>query len=177
MATPALYSQIIPPAIRHLQNLSGILTKAVQFADEKQMPHEKILEFRLIEDMRPLPYQVQSCCNTIKFIVPRLKVGENVVFPDDETTFDQLQTRISKTVELLQAIDPHKFAGKDAEPVLMETARMGNFKFESGQEYVSMYALPNFHFHFSSAYCILRHLGVPIGAFDYLGKETFVKAP
>ena len=54
------------------------------------------------------------------------------------------------------------------EPVIMET-KMGNFRFESGQTYLSEYAIPNFHFHLTTAYCILRHLGVPIGAFDYLG--------
>lgn len=64
--------------------------------------------------------------------------------------------------------------GKETEPVIMET-KMGNFRFESGQEYWSLYVMPNFHFHLTTAYCLLRQQGVPIGAFDYLGREIFVK--
>ncbi len=100
---------------------------------------------------------------------------EKNVVPDDETTFDQLRERIMLTIQLLEAVDEQKFNDAATKPVLMETS-MGNFKFESGESYASDYAMPNFYFHLTSAYCILRHLGVPIGAFDYLGKDTFVKA-
>ena len=64
--------------------------------------------------------------------------------------------------------------GKEKNPLIMKT-RMGEFKFETGQQYVSDYALPNFHFHLGTAYCILRHLSVPIGVLHYLVKSTFVK--
>jgi hypothetical protein len=88
-------------------------------------------------------------------------------FPDDETTFAQLQDRIAATVSLLEAVDPKAFDGREEEEVIMET-RMGNFRF-TGQDYVSEFAIPNFHFHLTSAYCILRTLGVELGAMDYLG--------
>lgn len=122
-----------------------------------------------------LPYQVQSCCNTAKFMLSRIGGVEDVYFEDNETTFEQLQDRISKTIELLQGFDEHSMDRKEEVPVFLETKTMGTFRFESGQQYVADYALPFFHFHLSSGYCILRHLGVPIGAFDYLGKDTFVK--
>ena len=99
---------------------------------------------------------------------------DDIQLEDNETDFEQLQDRITRTIEILRSVDESKWNGKETESTIMKT-RMGDFKFESGQEYVSNYALPNFHFHLCSAYCILRHLGVEIGAFDYLGKDTFVK--
>lgn len=101
---------------------------------------------------------------------------ENKYFEDDKTTIAELQTRITTTSELLQSIDEHSMDGLENKPVIMKTTRMGTFRLESGQSYVADYAIPNFYFHLSSAYCILRHLGVPINAMDYLGKDTFVKA-
>jgi hypothetical protein len=95
-----------------------------------------------------------------------------VVVEDNETTFDQLQDRISETIKALDAVDPKSFEGKEGAEIVMETG-MGKFRF-TGQRYVSEFAIPNFHFHLTSAYCILRHLGVPIGALDYL-KDVFEK--
>jgi hypothetical protein len=91
---------------------------------------------------------------------------------DDETTFDQLQERISQTIKILEEVDPKGFEGKENQEIIMEI-KIGNFRF-TGQRYVSEFAIPNFHFHLTSAYCILRHLGVPIGALDYL-KDVFEK--
>jgi len=119
-----------------------------------------------------LPYQVQSCCNTAKFLVERVGGVPQPKVEDDETTFDELQGRIDQTIKILEEADPRGFEGKEGAEVIMET-KMGNFRF-TGQRYVSEFAIPNFHFHLTSAYCILRHLGVPIGAFDYL-KDVFEK--
>lgn len=115
------------------------------------------------------PYQVQSMSNSSKFFCVRVFGIENIALEDNETTFAELQTRIAKTIEILQSVDQTKFDAKKVaeEPIIMES-RLGNFKFESGQAYLSEYAIPNFHFHMTTAYCILRHLGVPIGAMDYL---------
>ena len=122
-----------------------------------------------------MTYQVQTCCNIAKNLATRIGSIEDVYFEDNEATFEQLQARITKTIDLLRSVDAGKMAGKDSEPVLMGS-KNATFKFDSGQDYVSDYALPYFYFHLSSAYCILRHLGVEIDAFDYLGKDTFVKA-
>lgn len=99
-----------------------------------------------------------------------------VPIADDEKTFEQLQARIARTIELLGTVDAAKLDGKSDKEILMETRSMGSFKFSTGQVYVSECAIPNFHFHFSTAYCILRVQGVPLAAFDYLGKDTFVRA-
>lgn len=105
----------------------------------------------------------------------RLGKQEDVFFADDETTFPQLQSRVDRTVDILKAIPPESFEGKEDAEVILES-KMGNFKF-TGYTYAIQYACPNFHFHLGSAYCILRHLGVPLGAFDYLDsqKDLFIK--
>jgi hypothetical protein len=121
-----------------------------------------------------LTFLVQSCCNTAKFLAARVGLIEDVYFEDNETTFEQLQARITKTIDVLRTVDEGKMAGNESEPVVMKS-KIGTFNFQSGQDYVSDYALPNFHFHLGTAYCILRNLGVEIGELDYLGKETFVK--
>lgn len=120
-----------------------------------------------------LPYQVQSCSNTAKFAVARLGAQNMPTFEDDETTFEELQARIDRTVQVLEGVDPSVIDGKQDDEVIMET-KMGNFRF-TGQRYISEYIIPNFHFHLTSAYCIMRAQGVPIGAFDYL-KDVFEKA-
>lgn len=104
------------------------------------------------------------------------RVGEleHVVVEDNEKTFDQLYERIEKTIAYLNKVDAKVLDEKADLPLLMET-RMGNFQFASRQVYLSEYAIPNFHFHLTSAYCILRTQGVPLGAFDYL-KDVFHKA-
>ena len=129
----------------------------------------------LRSNLHSIVFQVQSCCNVAKFLPARVAGMKDTYFADDETTFEQLQGRIATTIELLRSVDEKFMDGKENEPIFMETKSMGTYKFESGQTYISEYALANFHFHLTSAYCILRHLGVPIGALDYLGKETFVK--
>lgn len=116
---------------------------------------------------------MQSCSNTAKFTVQRLGGTAVPVFDDTETTFAELRARIDRTVEVLQAVDPASMDGLESREVLMET-KVGTFRFETGQRYVSEYAMPNFHFHLTTAYCILRHRGVPLGAFDYL-RDVFEK--
>jgi hypothetical protein len=96
----------------------------------------------------------------------------DITLEDNEETFEQLQGRIDRTIEILEGVAPDSMDGMEDKEVIMET-KMGNFRF-TGQRYVSEYAIPNFHFHLTSAYCIMRHLGVPVGAFDYL-KDVFEK--
>lgn len=127
----------------------------------------------LTDKRNSLPYQVQSCSNTAKFTVQRLGNTAVPVFDDTETTFPELKARIDRTIEVLEGVDPKSMDGLKTKEVLMET-KVGNFRFATGQQYVSEYAVPNFHFHLTTAYCILRHRGVPLGAFDYL-KDVFHK--
>jgi hypothetical protein len=107
--------------------------------------------------------------NTAKFFCVRVLSLPDITLDDTESTFEELQARINHTIDILRSVDLSSLdvnkVAKD--PVIIET-KIGNFRFESGQIYLSEYVIPNFHFHMTSAYCILRHLGVPLGAFDYL---------
>ncbi|EXF77821.1 hypothetical protein CFIO01_07271 [Colletotrichum fioriniae PJ7] len=189
----SLYNASIPMMLKYLGNLKVILTKAEQHCIAKGLNQEEMIKFRLIEDMRSssanlhpspsptysLDYQVQSISNTAKFLATRVAHAPDTYFPDDETTFPQLQSRVDATVTILAALDPETSmpAGREDDEILMETKSMGTFRF-TGYSYVVQYACPNFHFHLGSAYCILRHLGVPLTAFDYLDtqRDLFVKA-
>ncbi|KAI8721356.1 hypothetical protein NCS52_00582900 [Fusarium sp. LHS14.1] len=168
----SLYQQTVPPLVKSLKTMSHLLQKGAKFCEEKGVKHEELLTYRLIADMRGLPYQVQSCSNTAKHAVARLGAPNIPVFEDTETTFTELHARIDRTIELLESVDPASINGKEEQEVIMETG-MGNFRF-TGQRYVSEFVLPNFHFHLTSAYCIMRAQGVPLGAFDYL-KDVFEK--
>ncbi|WYZ36776.1 hypothetical protein EsH8_II_000282 [Colletotrichum jinshuiense] len=172
----SLYNASIPMMIKYLGNLKVILTKAEQHCTAKNLDPQEMVKFRLIEDMRSLDYQVQSVSNTAKFLATRVALRPNVHFPDTETTFPELQSRIDATISILEAITPESMEGKEDTEILMDARSMGVFKF-TGYSYVVQYACPNFHFHLTSAYCILRHLGVPLGAFDYLDtkRDLFVK--
>ncbi|KAI3535019.1 hypothetical protein CSPX01_11709 [Colletotrichum filicis] len=189
----SLYNASIPMMLKYLGNLKVILTKAEQHCIAKGLNQEEMIKFRLIEDMRRCPknlqltkttpqysldYQVQSISNTAKFLATRVARAPDTYFPDDETTFPQLQSRVDATVAILAALDPETSmpAGREDDEILMETKSMGTFRF-TGYSYVVQYACPNFHFHLGSAYCILRHLGVPLTAFDYLDtqRDLFVK--
>ena len=122
-----------------------------------------------------LTYQIQSMSNTAKFLAVRVGGAENIVLPDDETTFEQLQARITRSIDILLSLDKDSMNGWEDKEVLVTVANGLKFKIEDGVKYVNEYAVPNFHFHMSTAYCILRHLGVPIDAMDYL-KDAFQRA-
>ena len=119
-----------------------------------------------------LAFQVQSCSNTAKFLAHRVGGAENVIFPDDETTFEQLHARINRTIEILESLEENSMDGAETKEIILQTG-MGNFQF-TGQDYVTMFVIPNFHFHLSTGYCLLRSMGVDVGALDYM-KDVFHK--
>ncbi|OLN87299.1 hypothetical protein CCHL11_03617 [Colletotrichum chlorophyti] len=172
----SLYQASIPMMIKYLGNLKVILKKAEEHCISENLNQEEMIKFRLVEDMRSLDYQVQSVSNTAKFIASRVAGVQDVYFPDTETTFAQLQSRVDDTVSVLRALDPSSMDTKESSEVLLPTKSMGTYIF-TGYSYIVLYANPNFHFHLASAYCILRHLGVPLGAFDYLDtqRDLFVR--
>ena len=164
----SLYDVTIPVFLRNFANLTEILKRSEAFADEKGMAHEELLGARLIEDMHPLTAQVQRASDTAKFVAVRLGQVENMPMADDEKTFADLHARIGRTVEFLKSVDRASMDNReDAEVVL--TTRTGSTTF-TGTSYVLNFALPNFFFHVTTAYDLLRHKGVPIGKMDYLGR-------
>ncbi|KAF1985321.1 hypothetical protein K402DRAFT_395016 [Aulographum hederae CBS 113979] len=166
----SLYKFSIKPMIRHLEITSEILKKGVDYAAEKNIQHEELLQARLIEDMKPLVYQIQRISDTAKGVVQRVAGAEAVSMPDDEVTFDDLQKRIQKTLDVLNSVKESDFEGKEDDEVIMKLPS-GELKF-TGYSYITGFALPNFYFHVTTAYDILRIKGVPVGKADFLSTTS-----
>jgi hypothetical protein len=162
-----IYDASIPPMIRSLQNLSKILDKAVAQAKEQDMPLSTLLEARLAPDMHPFTRQIQIASDGAKGAGARLAGVEPPSFPDTETTFPELQARIAKTVDFLKSIGADKVAGAEDRTVVLKFPS-GEMKF-TGREFLTGFALPNFYFHVTTAYDLLRHKGIQIGKMDYIG--------
>ena len=149
----SLYEISIPVFIRSLTNLAAILKKGEAYADEKGIPHSKLLESKLVDDMANLVYQVQRSSDTSKGAAVRVTGIEPVAMADTETTFEDLHARIQKTIEVLQAVEPTSMDGKEESPVVLKTGS-GEYTF-TATNYLLNFALPNFFFHVVTAYDIL----------------------
>jgi hypothetical protein len=117
--------------------------------------------------MHPFTRQIQIASDSAKGAGARLSGGEAPSFPDTETTFPELQARIAKTIDFLKSVDPSKLAGAENRNVELKTPnRTFNL---TGAQFITGFALPNFFFHVTTAYGLLRHKGIEIGKMDYLG--------
>jgi hypothetical protein len=165
--TTQLYDLTVPIFLRGFHAMSGFLAKGEAWAAEQGMDPAELLTARLFEDMAPLTGQVQRVSDGTKFCLVRLGGVENVAMPDEEASFADLQERIAKTVAFLKSVPREAVDGKeDAKIELKLPNRTLEF---TGSSYVLGFALPNFYFHVTTAYAILRHKGVPVGKMDFLG--------
>ncbi|WP_029043308.1 MULTISPECIES: DUF1993 domain-containing protein [Cupriavidus] len=163
----SMYEASIPVFLRAFGNLSAILDKGAAFAQAQGMDPSDLIQTRLVADMDPLPAQVQRASDSAKGCAARLAGIEMPSFADNEATFPELQERIARTVAFLKTIQPAQLEGSDTRIVELKL-RPEPVKFD-GKSYLLGFALPNFFFHVTTAYDILRHKGVPIGKRDYLG--------
>lgn len=166
MATE-LYDLTVPVFARGLRALAVVLEKGAAFAAERGIDPATLTQARLIEDMAPLTAQVQRASDAAKFSVIRISGRDDVSFPDEELTFPELQERVAKTIALLESISRDEMDGREDIDVVLKTPR-GEFPF-TGRSYVLGFALPNFYFHVTIAYALLRQAGVQVGKLDYLG--------
>ena len=164
----SMYASSIPAAIRCLNNLSAILAKGAAFCEEKGIEGTVLTSARLAPDMFPLARQVQIACDSAKGCGARLSGTEAPKHEDNETTFEELQARIKKTVSFLETLKPASIDGTEDKEIKFKA---GPYELEfTGQSYLCTFVLPNLYFHTTTAYNILRHNGVAIGKMDYLGK-------
>jgi hypothetical protein len=163
-----MYEVSIPAFIRALGNLSAILEKGAAHAKAQGMDPSDLIQTRLVSDMDPLPAQVQRASDAAKGCAARLAEIAVPSFADNESTFPELQDRIAKTIAFLETITPGQLEGSDKRVVELKL-RQGPITFD-GKSYLVNFALPNFYFHVTTAYDILRHKGVQIGKRDYLGQ-------
>ena len=166
MATD-LHTLTAPLFIRALTALDAILDKARAFAAEKNIPEQALLDAKLIDDMGNLVSQVQRASDAAKGCVVRVGALENVVMEDNETTFAELKARIAKTIAFVKSVAPDALNGREREEVVLKFPD-GELKFDA-QAYVLSFAIPNFFFHVTTAYDILRMKGVNVGKRDFLG--------
>lgn len=162
-----MYSMSVPIFIKTLGNLSAVLDKASAHAEARKFDPALLLAARLYPDMFPLTKQVQIACDYAKGSVARLAGQEPPKFDDSETTIDALKARIAKTVDFVQGFTPAQFAGAEEREVQLKI-RDKTLTFK-GQPYLAHVALPNFFFHVTTAYDILRHVGVELGKRDFIG--------
>jgi hypothetical protein len=150
-----------------LNALSGVLDKGAQYAAAKKIDPAVLVQTRLAPDMFPLARQVQIACNMAKNGSSRLAGVEPPFFEDNETTLDQLKARVAKTVTYLKTLDVTKMdASGDREITFPFGSNKAHMK---GDDYLNHFILPNFYFHCTAAYAILRHCGVDVGKQDFLG--------
>ena len=166
MATD-LHALTAPVFVRALNNLDKILDKARAFAAEKGIDEQELLEARLIGDMGNLISQIQRASDSSKGCMVRLGGVENVAMDDNETTFDDLKARIAKTIEFVKSVPADAINGKEDAEILLKFPD-GELKF-AGRDYLLGFVHPNFYFHVTTAYALLRMKGVPIGKRDFLG--------
>ncbi|MGB3811850.1 MAG: DUF1993 domain-containing protein [Shinella sp.] len=164
----SLYEISIPTFERGFAVLSKMLDKAEAFAEEKKIKPEVLVNARLAPDMLSLAGQIQRMSDTAKGAASRLTGSDAPSFPDDETTLADLRARIEKTVAYLASVPQSAFEGAAERTVVLKT-RQQEVSYK-GKDYVLTFAVPNFYFHLTTAYAILRHNGVAVGKLDYLGR-------
>ena len=165
--TLSMYQASLPVFIRGLENLAGILKKAESHALAKKFDPAVLINSRLAPDMFPLLRQVQIASDGVKGCAARLAGVDVPSYPDTETTFQELHERITKTVNFLKSFNASQIDGTESKAISLKVG--GNeLKFE-GQQYLLNFVIPNFYFHITAAYAILRHNGVDIGKKDFLG--------
>jgi hypothetical protein len=162
-----MHQASVPVFVQMLGSLSAILAKAEAHATAKKIDPAALLGARLFPDMFTLTRQVQLACDFAKNASARLAGQEPPKWEDKEASFAELQARIARTLEFVRGFKPAQIDGAEERDVTIPIGGVPTtFK---GQRYLLFVALPNFFFHHTTAYAILRHNGIEIGKRDYLG--------
>ena len=162
-----MYTISVPVFVRTLGNLSTILDKAAAHAEARKFDPAVLLASRLFPDMFPLTRQVQIACDFAKGPVSRLSGREPPKFEDTETSIAELQARITRTVAFVQEFKPEQLAGSETREIQLKIRDQTITV--AGLPYLLNMAMPNFYFHATTTYNILRHNGVELGKRDFIG--------
>jgi hypothetical protein len=164
----SLYDLSVPVFSRGLGQLTHVLEKSLAHARANDIDPATLVDAKLAPDMITLAGQIQRASDASKLGVARISGITAPSFPDEEKTYDELLARIAKTQDFLATVDRTLIDGQEERQVTIK-AREGEAYF-TAQRYLLQFALPNFFFHVTTAYDVLRHEGMPIGKMDYLGK-------
>jgi len=162
---PSMYEASAPIFLRGLNSLAGLLDKAEPLGDA-------VLELKLVDDMRPFKAQVQMACFSARACLARLAGVEWPKTADDEATLEDLRATLKLTIDFVQGITPEQLEGSESRAISMTLPNL-TLNFE-GWGYLSSFALPNFYFHLTTAYALLRKEGVELGKRDFLGQIALV---
>lgn len=163
----SMYQASVPVFVTMLTNLSGLLDKAAAHASARKIDPAALLTMRLSPDMFAFTRQVQLASDFAKGATARLAAQEPPKFEDNEASFDQLKARIQKTLDFVKSVPASAIDGSETRTItvpMRDRAITPN-----GQDYLLRMAMPNFFFHVTTAYAILRHAGVEVGKRDFVG--------
>jgi hypothetical protein len=166
--TISMHTASVPLFLRTLNNMLGWLDKAEENAKARNFDPQVFLAERLSPDMMPFSRQIQMATDGAKNCVARLSGAEPPSWEDDEQTFDELRARIRKAIDYVSSIPASQIDGQESQEIVMPAGPDHTIKF-SGQEFLTGFSLPNFFFHATMAYALLRQGGVDLGKIDYLG--------
>lgn len=161
-----MYRLSVPTFIHGFAVLGKLLDKAEAHAGETGLSLDDLVNARLTADMLPLSGQVQRASDTSKGTIARLTDLQVPSFPDEEKTFADLRERIAKTVAFLETVRPTDLDGSETREVTLNFTKLKMTL--NGEDYLLKFVLPNFYFHLTTAYDILRHKGVPVGKADFI---------
>ncbi len=167
--TLSLHTASVPVFTQLLGGLSDVLAKAAAHAAERKIEPDALLQSRLFPDMFPLLRQVQIACDFAKSVSARLAGAEVPAWDDGEKTFDELQARIRRTLDFIAGLDAAAFDGAAAREIVLRPGTPKERRLD-GQAYLLAYGLPQFFFHVTTSYALLRHGGVEIGKKDFMGR-------
>jgi len=164
-----MHQASIPAFVRMMNNLVAILEKAAAWAESKKIDPSVLVNARLAPDMAPLRAQVFIATDQAKGCAARLAGIEVPSYPDEETTLPELIARLKKTVDFISSVAADKFEGAEERTITLKAGpRELTF---NGRDYLFNFVIPNFYFHVTTAYAILRHNGLEIGKMDFLGRS------
>jgi uncharacterized protein len=163
-----MYSASVPVFARMLRNLDAVLDRAAEHAQSRKIDPAVLLAARLYPDMLPFARQVQIATDAAKGCAARLAGLEVPKFDDTEASFAELKARVARTIDFVESVDAQRFDGSETRTITIPL-RQGERQFD-GETYLKHFALPNFYFHVTTAYAILRHNGIELGKTDFLGR-------
>jgi uncharacterized protein len=163
----SMHTASVPVFTRMLGNMLKWLDKAEAHAQARKFDPNNYLALRLAPDMLPFVKQIQIASDGAKGCVARLAGQDVPKWDDTEVTLDELRARIRRTLDYVQSVPAEQVDGSEQREIVL-AMRQGEVRF-SGQDYLLHFVLPNFYFHATTAYALLRHAGVELGKRDYLG--------
>ena len=167
--TDAMYASSVPVFKQMLGGLAAILAKAEAHAVQKQIEPAALIQARLFPDMFPLGRQVQIACDFARGVSARLAGAQVPTYDDSEQSFAELRGLIARSIDFIDGLSPAQFADAAQREIVTRPGTPKERRFD-GQSYLLSYGLPQFFFHVTTAYALLRHNGLEIGKRDYMGQ-------